>query len=326
MIIARAPYRVSFFGGGTDYPTWFREHGGAVLTSTIDKYCYLSVRKIPAYLGCKYRVIWSKVENVDRLEDIQHTGVKGCLQALGIDFGVEINHAGDLPARAGLGSSSAFTVALLHALHALKGEHVSAHQLAREAIFVEQDILHETVGVQDQIECAWGGLNQIDIRPDGGFNVQPLILSRGLRAALEDRMMLFYTGEQRSASDIAQSQVENADRKRAELEQIGALVPRAVTCLTSGHLSGFGSLLHETWMLKRELSDKVSTPEIDMIYESARSAGAVGGKLLGAGGGGFVLFYVPRSRQQDVREALPGLLEIPFKFGSEGSRVVLYEP
>lgn len=326
MIIVRSPYRVSFFGGGTDYPAWYREHGGAVLTSTLDKYCYLSVRHMPAFLGTKYRVFWSKMEAVNRLEDIQHVGVRGCLQAMRMTEGIEVNHAGDLPARSGLGSSSAFTVGMLHALHALRGEFVSPETLAKEAIHVEQEVLKETVGIQDQIECAHGGLNLIEIRPDGGYKVSPVVMPANRRQELESRLMLFFTGIQRHASEIAETQVNNADKKHHELKSIAALVPKAVESLTSGNLSAFGCFLHETWMLKRELSDKVSNPEIDALYARACTAGALGGKVLGAGGGGFLLLYVPMDEQGAVREALKDLLEVPFRFGNEGSKVVLYAP
>jgi len=326
MIIVRSPYRVSFFGGGTDYPGWYREHGGAVLTSTLDSYCYLSLRKMPAFLGTKYRVFWSKMEAVDRLEDIQHAGVRGCLKYLGVDDGIEVNHAGDLPARSGLGSSSAFTVGMLHALHALKGEHVGPGRLAAEAVDVEQNVLEETVGIQDQIECAHGGLNHITIRPDGEYTVSPVILRDGILRALESRLMLFFTGLQRHASEIASAQVTNAGAKERELTAIAGLVPKALESLTGGDLARFGELLHESWLLKRELSPLVSNPQIDGIYRRAREAGAIGGKVLGAGGGGFFLFYVPPGLQPAVREALSDLVEAPFRFGSEGSRVVLYEP
>ena len=321
MIIVRTPYRVSFFGGGTDYPSWYKEHGGAVLTGTIDKYCYLSVRYMPTFLGFKYNACWSKMERVNRLEDLEHSGVRGCLQYMGINEGFEINHAGDLPARSGLGSSSAFTVGMLHALHALKGRHVSKTQLASEAIEVEQVVLKETVGIQDQIQCAHGGFNHIEIHRDGQYNVSPVITGR--KASLESKLMLFFTGIQRHASEIADSQVSNIERKEYELKSIQSLVPKALHAVTNGDLDDVGKLLHDTWTLKRELSDKVSSPEIDKLYDSARAAGAIGGKLLGAGGGGFFLFYVPEDRQAAVRESMNGLIDIPFKFEHGGSQVVL---
>lgn len=294
-----------------------------MLTGTIDKYCYLSARYMPAFLGFKYNACWSKMERVNKLEDIEHSGVRGCLQYMGIDEGFEINHAGDLPARSGLGSSSAFTVGMLHALHALKGRHVSKMQLAREAIEVEQIVLKETVGIQDQIQCTHGGFNHIEIHRDGGYTVSPVIISADRKAALESRLMLFFTGIQRHSSEIADSQVSNIERKEYELKAIQNLVPRALDAVTNGNLDDVGSLLHETWMLKRELSDKVSSNGIDGLYNSALEAGAIGGKLLGAGGGGFFLFFVPPDRQASVREAMNGLLDIPFKFEHGGSQIVL---
>lgn len=311
------------FGGGSDYPSWYKEHGGMVLTSTIDKYCYLSVRYMPAFLGYKYNACWSKMERVNKLNDLEHSGVRGCLQYMGIDEGFEINHAGDLPARSGLGSSSAFTVGMLHALHALQGRHVSKAQLASEAIEVEQVVLKETVGIQDQIECAHGGFNVIEIYRDGEYTVRPVIIHADRKASLESKLMLFFTGLQRHSSEIADSQVSNIERKEHELKAIQNLVPKALEAMTNGNLDDVGSLLHETWMLKRELSDKVSNKEIDGLYTAAREAGAIGGKLLGAGGGGFFLFYVPEDRHASVREAMNGLLDIPFKFENGGSQIVL---
>ena len=323
MIITRTPYRCSLFGGGTDYSSWYKEHGGSVLTGTIDKYCYLSARYMPAFLGFKYNACWSKMERVNNLEDIEHSGVRGCLQYMGIDEGFEINHAGDLPARSGLGSSSAFTVGMLNALHALKGEHASKAQLSREAIEVEQVVLKETVGIQDQIQCAHGGFNHIEIHRDGEYTVRPVVISKERKAALEGKLMLFFTGLQRNSSEIADAQVSNIERKEFELKAIQRLVPQAIEAVTNGSLDDVGKLLNETWFLKRELSDKVSSNVIDGLYNAAREAGAIGGKLLGAGGGGFFLFYVPEDRQTAIREAMNGLLDIPFKFEHGGSQVVL---
>ena len=323
MIITRTPYRCSLFGGGTDYPSWYKEHGGAVLTGTIDKYCYLSARYMPAFLGYKYNACWSKMERVNRLEDLVHSGIRGCLQYMGIDEGFEINHAGDLPARSGLGSSSAFTVGMLHALHALQGRHVNKARLARDAIEVEQVVLKETVGIQDQIQCAHGGFNHIEIYRDGTYTIRPVVIRPERKALLESKLMLFFTGLQRNSSEIADAQVSNIERKETELKAIQSLVPRALDAVTNGNLDDVGNLLHESWMLKRELSDKVSNPEIDGLYNAAREAGAIGGKLLGAGGGGFFLFFVPPERQEAVREAMNGRLDIPFKFEHGGSQIVL---
>ncbi len=320
MIITRTPYRISFFGGGTDYKQWYEKFGGAVLTTTIDKYCYISLRYMPAFLGRKYRVFWSKMETVDSIAEIEHPGVRGCLQYLGVEEGIEVNHAGDLPARSGLGSSSAFTVGMLNALHMLRNDSTSRYGLADEAIAVEQDVLHETVGIQDQIQCAFGGFNLITIERDGTYNVNTMQLKPGQQRALESHLVIVFTELQRYASDIAAEQVSNVDRKQKQLERIAALVPEAINVLKYPRL--FGELLHETWMLKRELSDKVTNPHLDALYYAARSRGAIGGKLLGAGGGGFMLLCVPPGKRDDVLAVL-GLFSVPVKFEHHGSQVVL---
>ena len=323
MVITKTPYRVSLFGGGTDYPQWYREHGAQILASTINKYCYVLARFMPPFLGHKYRIFWSKMETVDRLEDIEHRAVRGCLKYLGIDEGFEINHAGDLPARSGLGSSSAFTVGMLNALHVLKKQYATKEELAREAMDVEQNVLKETVGIQDQIECAYGGLNHIQIHRNGTFDVHPIVLPENRVRAFAAHCMLFFTGLQRNSSEIAQAQVSNAHRKEHELRALQALVRPALDTLVQGYLPKFGSLLDESWAVKRTLSDKVSNPQIDAIYTRARQAGAAGGKLLGAGSGGFMLIFASPTVQADVREALADLLEVPFSLESSGTSVVL---
>jgi len=326
MIITRAPYRISFFGGGSDYEAWFKDHGGRVLTSTINKYCYLSARYMPPFLGSRYRIMWSKMENVDARADIQHAGVRGCLEYLGIDAGFEVNHAGDLPARSGLGSSSAFTVAMLNALHALNGEHRTPRELAREAVEVEQRVLRETVGIQDQIECAHGGLNVIEIDKSGAWRVNPVVLPDGRIAELRTHLMLFFTGLQRHASEIAAAQIENVGVKAPQLNRMMMMVEEGVRVLTGdGELDFFGELLHEGWMLKRGMSELVTTPEIDSAYERARGAGAIGGKLLGAGGGGFMLVFVKPHLREAVRLACSELIEVPFEFEADGSRVIFID-
>ena len=322
MIITRTPYRISFMGGGSDYRRYYEQFGGAVLTSTIDRYCYINLRYMPPFLGSKYRIFWSKAESPDRLEDIAHAGVRGCLQYLKVEDGVEVNHAGDLPARSGLGSSSAFTVGMLYALHALGGRCPGRADLADQAIAVEQDVLRETVGVQDQIECAWGGLNLIQIARDGRYSVQPIILSEERRQYIEVHLVLVFTNIQRYASEIAAEQVDNVDRKRKELDKLVELVAPAAEALRCCEMREFGDLLHRSWMLKRDLSDKISNTEIDAVYEVAREAGAYGGKILGAGGGGFMLLCVPPDKRQAVIDAT-GLISVPVKFEQVGSQLVL---
>ena len=328
MIISRTPFRVSLFGGGTDYPAWFREHGGAVLGTAIDKYCYISVRYLPPFFEHRHRIVYSKVELVREVREIQHPAVRGVLGELAIDAGLEIHHDADLPARSGLGSSSSFTVGLLNAVHAMRGRMVTKSELGREAIRIEQDVLKESVGCQDQIWAAYGGLNKIDFFPDGRFEVTPVILPPERRRELRQSMMLFFTGFSRYASDFAKDQLDNLKSRAAQLTTMRALVDHAVDILRDERapIRELGKLLDESWRLKRELADSVSTGEIDAIYEAGRAAGAVGGKLLGAGGGGFILFIVEPDQREAVRERLRRLVHVSFDFDTEGSKIVLYQP
>ncbi len=328
MIISRTPFRVSLFGGGTDYPAWFREHGGAVLGTAIDKYCYISVRYLPPFFEHRHRIVYSKVELVREVREIQHPAVRGVLGELAIDAGLEIHHDADLPARSGLGSSSSFTVGLLNAVHAMRGRMVTKSELGREAIRIEQDVLNESVGCQDQIWAAYGGFNKIDFFPDGRFEVTPVILPPERRRELRQSMMLFFTGFSRYASDFAKDQLDNLKRRAAQLSTMRAMVDHAVDILRDERapIRELGKLLDESWRLKRELADSVSTGEIDAIYEAGRAAGAVGGKLLGAGGGGFILFIVEPDQREAVRERLKHLIHVSFDFDTEGSKIVLYQP
>jgi D-glycero-alpha-D-manno-heptose-7-phosphate kinase len=326
MIITRTPLRISFFGGGTDYPAWFQEHGGAVLATTIDKYLYLHCRYLPPFFDFKSRIVWSQIERVQQPSEIAHPAIRGVLQWLKIDDGVEIHHHGDLPARTGLGSSSAFTVGLLHALHALRGQLVSKRTLAEQAIYVEQRVLSENVGVQDQIQSAFGGFNRIDIRPDGSFEVAPIVVQADRLAGLQRHLLLIYTGLSRTASEIAAEQVATIGTKTAELHAMRAMVDDAQRILAGdGSLRDFGRLLHESWLLKRSLSTKIAPSFVNEIYDMARKAGAEGGKLLGAGGGGFMLLFVEPDRRGAVVEALHKLLPVPFQFERAGTHLLLYE-
>lgn len=328
MIISRTPFRVSFFGGGTDYPDWYREHGGSVLATTIDKYCYISVRELPPFFEHRFRIVYSIVENVQEIDEIHHPAVRAVLQTMAVRDGLEIHHDGDLPARSGVGSSSAFTVGLIGALHALRGRHISKEGLANEAIHVEQCVLREAVGVQDQISAAFGGFNHITLRPDGVYQVSPMILPPDRLHALQSHLMLFFTGISRTAADVAQAQLDNLKTRAAELRAMHDMVPRAIEILSSAtaDIVDFGTLLDESWALKRRLSDRVTNSTIDACYDAARRAGATGGKLLGAGGGGFMLLFVRPEAQAAVREALRDLIQVPFRFEMSGSRVVLYQP
>jgi len=321
VIITKTPYRVSFFGGGSDYFEWYSRFGGEVLTSTIDYYCYVCLRYMPKFLDTKYRIFWSQTETPNRIQDIQHPGVRGCLEYLNIQKGIEINHMGDLPARSGLGSSSAFTVGMLHALHLLEGNNIDKANLAKQAIAVEQDVLKETVGIQDQIECAWGGLNHIKFHTNGEYSLQPLLLTDKVKQSAQDHLVLFFTDKQRFASDIAADQINHIDKNKGQLHGITNLVRPAAQALKAGDIESFGKLLDESWMLKRSLSKKITSSGLDDIYDKALKAGAYGGKLLGAGGGGFFLFCVPPDKRQALIDSL-GLIHIPFKFEYNGSHAI----
>ncbi len=275
MIISRTPYRVSFFGGGTDYPVWFREHGGAVLAAAINHYCYITCRFMPPFFEHASRIVWSKIELVDRPSEIEHPAIRAAAEMPKIEEGFELHHNGDLPARSGLGSSSAFSVGLLHALYALHDHEMSKGELAERAIHLEQNLLRENVGVQDQIQTAFGGVNRIEIKPDGTFDVQPVAISEERLSELENHLLLFYTGVSRNASDIA-----------------------------------------------ARLSDQISPNFVNDIYDRAVKAGAIGGKLLGAGGGGFMLFVVRPEDHLKVLTALNELLLVPMQFDWGGTQVI----
>lgn len=326
MIISRTPFRISFFGGGTDYPAWYREHGGAVLATSINKYCYISVRYLPQFFDYKSRIVYSKIELVKSLGEVQHPAVRAALQFMKIEDGIEIHHDGDLPARTGLGSSSTFTVGLLHALYALRGQMASKMQLARDAIHLEHDLLKETVGAQDQVITAHGGLNRIDFAPDDTFSLSPLILKKDRLVGLQSHCMLIFTGFTRIASEIAAEQVQKTPQRKPELKQMYEMVTAATEILKGdGDLAEFGRLLHENWQLKRKLSSRISSTEIDAIYDAGRQAGAVGGKILGAGGGGFLLLFAPPDAQPKIRAKLDKLLHVPFRFEALGSQIIHYD-
>jgi len=323
MIISKTPFRISFFGGGTDYPVWYKEHGGAVLSTTIDKYCYVTLRYLPPFLPYKYRIVYSKVETVNELEEILHPSVKAALKFLNIDKGIELHYDADVPGRTGIGSSSAFAVGLLQSLYTLKGLTCSKEKLAKEAIHIERDILKENVGSQDQTAAAFGGLNKISFIGDDDIKVKPIAISEERKKELESHLMLFFTGFSRTASDVAKIQIENTPNKTKELNIMYQMVDSAEKILCENkNILDFGKLLNETWQIKRTLSNKISNPEIDKIYNTGISAGAVGGKILGAGGGGFILFFVAPEKQSNVRKSMQGLLEVPFKFESAGSQII----
>lgn len=327
MIVSKTPLRISFFGGGTDYEVWFKEHKGAVLATSIDKYIYMTCRHLPPFFEHKSRIVWSLIELVKKPSEIKHPSVRESLRLLKIKEGVEIHYDADLPAKTGLGSSSAFTVGLLHALYALKGKIVDPTRLSKEAVYVEQQMIRENVGCQDQILAAFGGFNIIHFLPGKEFIVQPVTINREKLRVLQDHLMLLFTGFSRTASRIVAEQIKQTPKKQEELEAMYQLVFEAVKILNnSGPVAEFGKLLHETWKLKRSLTSKISTPEIDEIYSAARKAGALGGKLLGAGGGGFMLLFAEPGAQLRIRSKLRRFLHVPFQFEDSGSRIIINTP
>lgn len=326
MIISRTPYRVSFFGGGTDYPAWYRDNGGAVLSTAINKYCYITCRYLPPFHSYKHLIRYYKREEAQSIDEIQHPAVRSCLKFMGIERGVDIVHHGDVPARSGMGSSSTFTVGLLHALYALKHQMPTKRQLASEAIHIEQVELQENVGSQDQTAAAFGGLNRIDFGGQTEFQVRPMILPPLRIEQLQQRIMLFFTGLPRTASEVAYEQIQNISEKKVDLKSMMSLVDEAEKALfdTDNGMSRFGKLLHEQWLLKRSMSSQVSNAEIDRIYATGMKAGALGGKLLGAGGGGFMMFFAEPETQPAIREALAKLLHVPARLDHLGSQIIYF--
>lgn len=328
MIITKTPYRISFFGGGTDLSQWFSENGGAVISTSIDKYCYISCRFLPKFFDHKFRFVYSQIEDVLEIDDIKHPAIKGLLNYLDWKEGIELHHDGDLPARSGLGSSSSFTVGMLNALYAIRGKHISKNELAKQAIHVEQKILNENVGYQDQIAAAYGGFNKIEFYGEGSFKVSPIIIPDERLNKLQDNLLLFFTGISRFASEIEKSKIVNFSSKKTELTKMHEMVDTSIDILVNqkNNIDDFGFLLNEGWQYKKSLSNLVSNNEVDEIYTSAIKSGAFGGKLLGAGGGGFILFYAPNEMHQNIINNLKHLIHVPFKFENLGSTVALYQP
>lgn len=328
MIISRTPFRISLFGGGTDYPAWYRKHGGCVIGMAINKYCYLSIRKLPPFFEHRSRIVYSQIELVQKLSEIQHPAVRGVLTELNIEEGMEIHHNADLPARSGLGSSSSFTVGLLNALHAFKGRMRTGRELAAQAIHIEQDVLREDVGCQDQIWAAYGGFNRIEFHPEDTFSVAPIIIPPARRTELVNSIMLFFTGFSRFSSDFAHEQIKNIDNREPQLHTIRAIAEHAFEVLRDDRapLRELGTMMNDSWRLKRELANNVSNSQIDEIYEAGRDAGAIGGKLLGAGGGGFIAFLVEPGNREKLRQRLRNLVSVSIDIDSEGSKIVVYQP
>lgn len=328
MIITRTPHRISFFGGGTDYPSWYLKHDGKVLGAAINKYCYLIVRELPPFFEHRHRIVYSQIENTKTIDEILHPSVREILKYFDYKKGISIHHDGDIPAKSGMGSSSAFTVGLLKAMLALEGKIISKSELFKLAIHIEQDIIKENVGSQDQVFAAQGGFNKIDFLHNGEIVVSPVIMTKENLVEFENKFMLFFTGISRNASDIAEEQIKNTSRNESELHKMNRLVDEGYNIVTSHKpdFALFGKLLNETWKLKRSLSTKISNDFIDEIYKTALKAGAAGGKLLGAGGGGFMLFYAEPENQPKLKKALNKLLHIPFEFDFSGSEIIFYKP
>jgi len=328
MIMSRTPFRISFFGGGTDYPKWYLQNGGAVIGAAINKYCYVSFRNLPPFFEHRHRIVYSRIELPQTIEEIQHPAVRHILLDQGVSDGVEIQHHGDLPARAGLGSSSAFSVGLLNALRAHNGRFSSAEWLAKEAIRIEQDVIQEAVGSQDQIWAAYGGVNFISFHPDGTFNVTPIVMNHERRTEFESHMMLFFTRFSRNAETIAVRKIENLHARKQQLHRMREMAEESRDILQNPDrpIRDIGVLLRDAWRLKKELADSVTTPALDAIHDAALRSGALGAKLLGAGGGGFMLVFAEPWKHAAIRETLKHLIGVSFKIGSPGSRIVIYEP
>lgn len=327
MIITRTPFRMSFFGGGTDYPAYVDKFGGSVLSTTFDKYSYITCRWLPPFFDHKYHVTYSKMESAREIDEIRHPAIKKILLSYenGYEQGVEIHCDADLPARSGLGSSSAFVVGLLQAMEGLRGRLVSPEWLAKEAIRFEQKVLKENVGSQDQVAAAYGGINIIHFHKGGSFSVNPLPLSQERKNELNAHLMLLFTGLSRFSSTVAKAQVRQLDENTERLKILRCMVDEAAELLLSSRdIRAFGEMLHEMWMLKRKLATEISNNSIDQIYAVARENGAIGGKLLGAGGGGFIILFVEPTKQAAVARALNSLVRVPFRLENEGSRIIYY--
>jgi D-glycero-alpha-D-manno-heptose-7-phosphate kinase len=323
MIISQTPFRISFFGGGTDYAPYYEQYGGAVMSTTIDKYCFITLRSLPPFFEYKTRISYSKLEEVNHINEIDHPSVKACMRYMGLDS-ISVVYDADLPARTGLGSSSSFTVGLLHAMHAFKGEFIDKISLGKEAYHIEYDNIGENVGMQDQMAAACGGFNVMEFSADDVV-VRPVIISSERKRLLNEHLLLVYSGISRFASKIAEEQIKNTPHKLSELEQMRNMVYESEKILTSrGDITDFGKLLHESWKLKRSLTNKISNDVIDDIYSTALKNGAIGGKLLGAGGGGFILMFISPERKKSLIKAL-SLMHVPFAFENGGSRVLFYK-
>ena len=323
MIISKTPYRISFFGGGTDYPSWYKKNNGSVISATIDKYIYISCRPLPPFFKHKYRIVWSRIETVKNLNQIKHKVVREMIKSYKIKEGLEIHYDGDLPARSGMGSSSVFVVGLMNLFNHFKKKIITKNTLARDSIYFEQKILKEVVGSQDQVAAAYGGFNKINFKKNGTFSVKPIVLKKNTTKRLNKNLLLVYTGYKRTAHHIAKSYVDKLQTSKKEyVLKISKYVKKAENALQKGQLDKFGKLLNDAWIEKKKLSISITNPAIDKIYNKAIKNGALGGKLLGAGGGGFFIFYVPKQRQRKFIRNFKNFITIPFNFSPEGSKIL----
>ena len=322
MIITKTPYRISFFGGGSDYPNWYKKFNGAVLSTTIDKHIYLSCRYLPSFFQHKYRIVWSKIENVKNINEIKHLAVKNLLKHLKFKSGLEIHYDGDLPARSGMGSSSCFAVGLAKALLELKNKKITSYNLSKKIINFEQKIMKEIVGSQDQVAAAIGGFNKIIFNKDNSIQIKKIKRNKNI-SILESNLVLFYSGISRTAHTIASGYVNKLTNSKKEyIKNIIEHVDEGERIIMSKNIDDFGELLHSAWILKKKLSKSISNSKIDNLYEKAIKSGAQGGKLLGAGGGGFLLMYMKKNYRKKFLKKFPKVVEVPFKFSSEGSQVI----
>ncbi len=327
MIITKTPFRMSFFGGGTDMESFFREYGGAVLSTTFDKYCYVNVRHLPRFFDWKNELSYSKTERVVDTEDIEHPAIRNAMKMLDMHE-IRLMYEADLPARSGLGTSSSFAVGMLNAFYALKGKYADKKKLADEAIYLERELCQEAGGWQDQIAAAYGGMNRIEFNKDGTYDVRPIIIHPDRKKKLNENLLMFFTGFTRFSSEMQKANATGYAEKVKQLQQMYALVDDAESVLEDKHsdLDDFGRLLDRTWRLKRQTGGAITTNSIDSLYEKGIEAGALGGKLLGAGGGGFLLFYVQPDKKEAVMKAMSDLLYVPFRFEDGGTQVIHYTP
>lgn len=327
MIITKTPFRMSFFGGGTDMESFFRKYGGAVLSTTFDKYCYVTVRHLPRFFDYSTELSYAKTERVTDVEDIDHPAIRNAMKMLDIHE-IRLTYEADLPARSGLGTSSSFAVGMLNAFYCLKGKYVDKKRLADEAIYLERELCQEAGGWQDQIAASFGGMNRIEFNKDGTYDVRPIIIHPEKKKQLNDNLIMFFTGFTRFSSEMQKANKDGYEVKIEQLQEMYILVDEAEAVLENKHsdLDDFGRLLDKTWRLKRQTGGAITTNSIDVLYEKGKTAGALGGKLLGAGGGGFLVFYVQPEKREVVMEAMKDLLYVPFRFEDGGTSVIHYSP